>query len=444
MLKIGFFRARSLTIVLLLLAAVGPAAATVPFDVSLSGPATFYPGQPLSGPFSGALTAAGVGVPNQTIEVLVDQQRVATSATALDGSFAFSLPPFTGTTDKTVRAVAFGGTPLETFKEIVVAVQRFSLTVATAGSGSGSVSSNPSGISCPPSCSSVYPATSQVTLSAVAAAGSVFTGWTGACSGSGTCTLTMTGDLSVVASFSPATALVTVTKSGTGSGTITSSPAGINCGMDCNESYLVGSVVTLFATPAMGSTFTGWSGGGCAGIQPCNITVTSGGATVNATFTLQTHMLTVAKAGAGSGVVTSTPAGINCGVDCTEAYQAGQTVALSAAPAAGSIFAGWSGGGCTGSGTCMITISAATTVTATFTQQMFTLTVSIVGDGSVTSNPAGITCPGVCSRSFPAGTFVQLSTLAQAGWVFAGWSGDCPGSCTLSSNRTAIAQFTTA
>jgi len=76
--------------------------------------------------------------------------------------------------------------------------------------------------------------------------------------------------------------------------------------------------------------------------------------------------LTVTKAGAGSGTVTSGPAGISCGATCTANFNAGTAVTLTATPASGSAFSGWSGGGCTGSGTCTVTLNAATTVTATF------------------------------------------------------------------------------
>jgi hypothetical protein len=65
--------------------------------------------------------------------------------------------------------------------------------------------------------------------------------------------------------------------------------------------------------------------------------------------------------------VTSSPAGINCGADCTEDYAQGAMVTLTATPSAGSTFVGWSGAGCTGTGTCAVTMNAATTVTATFT-----------------------------------------------------------------------------
>jgi PKD repeat protein len=78
------------------------------------------------------------------------------------------------------------------------------------------------------------------------------------------------------------------------------------------------------------------------------------------------HILSVNKSGSGTGSVTSLPAGINCGIDCTETYTEGTPVTLSASPDADSTFAGWSGGGCSGTGTCLVTMNADTTVTATF------------------------------------------------------------------------------
>jgi len=80
------------------------------------------------------------------------------------------------------------------------------------------------------------------------------------------------------------------------------------------------------------------------------------------------HDLTVTKAGSGTGTVTSSPAGINCGVDCSEKYNHGTSVTLTASADSGSTFSGWSGGGCTGTGTCTVTMSANTTVKATFSK----------------------------------------------------------------------------
>jgi len=76
--------------------------------------------------------------------------------------------------------------------------------------------------------------------------------------------------------------------------------------------------------------------------------------------------LNISKEGTGSGTVTSSPAGINCGGDCTEDLKVGTKVTLKAKADANSIFAGWSGGGCSGTGTCVVIMNEDTTVTAAF------------------------------------------------------------------------------
>ncbi len=84
---------------------------------------------------------------------------------------------------------------------------------------------------------------------------------------------------------------------------------------------------------------------------------------------LDHHTLTVTLSGNGSGTVTSSPAGISCGSTCSASFADGASVTLTATPASGSHLTGWSGGGCSGTSTCQVTLSAATTVTATFTKK---------------------------------------------------------------------------
>jgi Divergent InlB B-repeat domain len=74
--------------------------------------------------------------------------------------------------------------------------------------------------------------------------------------------------------------------------------------------------------------------------------------------------LTVTKLGSGSGTVTSSPSGIDCGATCVAAFSNGTTVTLTATPAAGSTFTGWSD--CSGTGTCTVTMDQDRAVTATF------------------------------------------------------------------------------
>jgi hypothetical protein len=92
----------------------------------------------------------------------------------------------------------------------------------------------------------------------------------------------------VCATTAQATLNLTVTKSGNGSGTVSSSPAGIRCGSGCTEASLSSSaVVTLTAAPSAGSRFDGWSGGGCTGTGPCTL-IGNARLAVVATFTSTT------------------------------------------------------------------------------------------------------------------------------------------------------------
>ncbi len=128
-------------------------------------------------------------------------------------------------------------------------LQTFNLTVSRAGTGSGTVTSSPSGISCGSDCSQTYNYNTSVTLTATPSTGSTFTGWSGSCTGTGTCTVSMTAARSVTATFTLNTYALTVSKAGTGSGTVTSSPSGISCGSDCSQTYNYNTSVTLTATP---------------------------------------------------------------------------------------------------------------------------------------------------------------------------------------------------
>ena len=155
-----------------------------------------------------------------------------------------------------------------------------------------------------------------------------------------------------------------VIREGTGNGTVTSNPPGIDCGANCSASYDGGTVVTLTATSAPDSTFEGWTGGGCSGTGPCTVTLTAN-TTVFARFGVARFTLSVNRD--GSGTVTSNPPGINCGNTCSASYNSGTQVTLTATPDFLWAFAGWSGGGCSGTGRCTVTITANTTVTARFT-----------------------------------------------------------------------------
>lgn len=263
------------------------------------------------------------------------------------------------------------------------------LTVTLAGDGKGVVTSDVGGVDCGTNCSVGFDPDTTVVLTAKPDANSTFAGWAGACSGTGTCKVVISDATEVKATFTSIKVSLSVALAGNGSGSVTSVPPGINCGTACSMQVPQGGSVKLIATAAVGSAFAGWSGGGCTGTSDCTTTVNAAAAVV-ATFTT-TPQLTVVKAGNGIGTVTSAPAGINCGTECAQNINYGNMVTLTATTTAGTSFVGWSGGGCTGTGTCVVTVTAATQVTATFSCSANTLTLNYTGAMTSFTVPACVT-----------------------------------------------------
>jgi hypothetical protein len=315
------------------------------------------------------------------------------------------------------------------------------VSVLFAGGGSGSVTGP--GMSCATGagpCSINVPRvdpSAVFTMSAIASTGSSFSGWSGAgCAGTGACSVGLTSPPTVTATFVVATTpTLTVTKTGNGDGLVASDPLGINCGTACSMSVSPSQIVTLTATANPGSTFAGWAGGGCSGVGACTVTVTSA-TTVTATFALNTYTVTVSKVGTGVGTIKSSPAGIACPGTCSTTFNYGDKVTLTAEPGAHSTFSGWDSTECTGTGECTFLVTAATTLTAKFTMDRYTLTVKTdgTGRGSVTSDPIGITCGTDCTQVFDYGTKILLTVSSGSGSTFVGWVGDAcsgTGDCTM-------------
>ena len=157
----------------------------------------------------------------------------------------------------------------------------------------------------------------------------------------------------------------------TGPGTVALepySPATCTAGSPCSASYLPGTRLTLTSTPTSRAAFIGWSGE-CSGLNPvCNIAMDASKNTTAAFAScVGQQTLTVVKNGDGTGNVTGSPAGINCGNTCSAKYSCDTQVILTAtASDASSTFAGWSGGNCSGTDTCVVVINTNPSVTATF------------------------------------------------------------------------------
>ena len=236
------------------------------------------------------------------------------------------------------------------------------------------VTSSPSGIECGPTCSAFFPKSSSVTLTGTAGLHSQAVKWTNCDSvnGQNKCIVTMSAAKAVSAGFELEPQwieyTVSVEKSGSGQGTVTSSPGSISCGAICSGQFVTATKATFTASPAPGSVFAHFSGGGCVGAGPCTTTV-KGPKTIKAVFTaVGLRTLSVAKAGTGQGTVTARAFGINCGATCSAQVPAAKKVTLSAKPAKGSAFAGWSGA-CSGAArTCRVAMNEARALIASFDQ----------------------------------------------------------------------------
>jgi len=284
-------------------------------------------------------------------------------------------------------------------------IGQHTLTMATAGTGSGTVT--------PGAGNHIYNHGDVVPIEAVAATGSTFSGWTGSVAdpGSATTTVTITAGMTVTANFTIDQHTLTMATGGTGSGTVTPTAGG--------HTYNYGDVVDIEAVTTTGSTFSSWTGSVAApGSATTTVTIT-GDMTVTANFTINQHTLTMATGGTGSGTVTPTVGG--------HTYNYGDVVDIEAVAATGSTFSTWIGSvAVPGSATTSVTITGDMTVTANFTINQHTLTMATAGTGS------GTVTPGAGGHTYNYGTVVDIEAVAATGSTFSSWTGSVavPGSAT--------------
>jgi hypothetical protein len=254
--------------------------------------------------------------------------------------------------------------------------------------GEGTVVSSPAGIECTGAktgaeCMGEFEPNASVTFTASPAAGWAFSSWTGCIEHVGlTCRVSMDKARAIMVTFVK-TPLLTVEKAGYGYGKVAAT--GISCDENCSKAtsgIKIGATVTVKATPAKGSEAAVFEGGtgsasGCSGAS-CTFTI-SENSSVKVKFDPKpTKTLTVNLTGPGAykGKVTGKGIlkglyglAINCGAGCTsqtESFFSADTVTLTAAAASGYTFAGWSGSGCSGTGTCTVAASSDKTVEAKF------------------------------------------------------------------------------
>lgn len=347
------------------------------------------------------------------------------------------------------------------------AATSYALSVTKNGTGGGTVTSTPAGITCGATCTANFVSGTTVSLSAAPASGSSFTGWSGACSGTGACSVAMNAAQSVTATFNttpppPQVGSLSLEVNGLPSGSSATLGIAGPGGFNTTKTILTGTGINLsdvtvgaYTVTAPNVTVGGTTYAPSAASQTVNVTF-GATTTVGVTYavsTTPTFVLSVTKAGTGTGTVSSSPAGIACGATCTANFNQNANVTLTAAPAAGSSFASWSGA-CSGSATtCTVTMTAAKSATATFntvptggTNFALSVTKTGTGTGAVSSNPGGINCGATCTANFASGSSVSLTATADPVSSFTGWSGACSGtgacSVTMDAAKSVSATFT--
>lgn len=193
-------------------------------------------------------------------------------------------------------------------------IEHYLITVTASGPGTVTGNGDGGSFNCSNgTCSALIREHTEVVLTATPDEGAQFTGWGGACGDSGTnstCELQITGPKDATAGFGtpppppPPKNTLTVVKSGTGTGYV-GGGGGIDCGPTCSNPFFPSSTVTLFAVADDGSTFNGWSGGGCSGTGQCSFTITAD-TQVTATFThvdRQAPLIKTRRAAAARGRV---------------------------------------------------------------------------------------------------------------------------------------------
>ena len=258
---------------------------------------------------------------------------------------------------------------------------------------------------------------SVVTLDASADACHEFTGWTGSITwGNSPVDVVMDGDKNIAAGFSILT--YTVTISGDGEGQV--SVDGVVQSLPWSDTVDCGTTLALQATPDSCWQFDGWSGDLSSSDNPVSLVV-DGTKTISAGFSETEYSLSVDGAG-GSVLVDGSPQSL----PWSGSYICGSSVTLEAVPDEHREFAGWSGDLSGSDNPVDLVMDGDRSLVASFDWANYTLSLSAVGNGTVSVESVSQTLPW--SGSFPYGTEVVLEAAPADGWKFKGWSGAISGS----------------
>ena len=208
--------------------------------------------------------------------------------------------------------------------------------------------------------------------------------------------LDVTANLSVTANFAIDTFTLTYT-AGAGGTIEGTSPQTVNYGAD-------GSLVT--AVPNVGYHFVDWSDGVLTATRTdTNVTANL---SVTANFALDTYALTITRAGSGTGTISSSPSGIDCGAVCSGSFDHGTIVLLTATPSASSSFTGWSGDYTGTENPLQITMDGPKTLQATFATLTYTISGTVTAGGSPLS---GVTMAGLPGSPVTDGSGAYSATV---------------------------------
>ncbi|CAL2093767.1 putative repeat protein (TIGR02543 family)/predicted secreted protein (Por secretion system target) [Tenacibaculum sp. 190524A05c] len=342
--------------------------------------------------------------PNPTGGTYDDGTSVVLTATPASG---YQFDGWSGDASGTTNPLTITMDADKTVTAIFSKIQR----TLTLNATNGSVSTNPNPVG------GTYDDGTSVQLTATPASGYQFDGWSGDVTGtSNPVSITMDADKTVTAAFSPIQRTLTVNVTGNGSVTPVS-------GTTFND----GDTATLTATPDAGWEFVGWSNDASGSTNPLTITMDAD-KVVTATFARIQRTLTINIT--GNGTVTPPNGSI---------YNDGTVATVTATPASGYQFDGWSGDATGTTNPLTITMDADKTVTAIFSPIQRTLTINAT-NGSVSTNP------NPTGGTYDNGASVQLTATPDAGYQFDGWSGDAAGTTnpltiTMDADKTVTAIF---
>ncbi len=265
-----------------------------------------------------------------------------------------------------------------------------------------------------------YLSGTDVDLTATPSTGWSFSAWsgTGFSSTDASTSIQMDGNKTITATFIQDSYTLTIIQ--VGNGTVTPVSGG---------SYLSGTTVPLSAVADAGWSFSDWSGSGFSSTDPSESILMDGNKTITATFTQESYTLTILQVGNGTSD-TSIWRELSFRDGCSSHCY---TIA-------GWSFSDWSGSGFSSmDASTSIQMDGDKTITATFTQDSYTLTILQVGNGTVTPVSGG---------SYLSGTTVPLSAVADAGWSFSNWAGsgffsiDASTNIQMDGDKTITATFT--